>query len=223
MKLLGVAGSNVAYIGMVINKLPITKTLTYHGQYYDSKRNKTPRFGYIHDMASQDRDIKIAFDFWQELPVINWHVKFRLHPQTNYDARVGERWNRQQKPLWNAYDDLWESRSILRWTSTWLNDPYMKSNADNIGKIFHGTCLYEGYESARAEFKKFDIDYTKDSYDSWRESQNVVLEYWQQVKDAVNVEKARKLGTQTLTGVALGMIASKNKITEDEVWETYLK
>ena len=223
MKLLGIAGSNIAYIGMVLCQMPIINTLTYHGQYFDGKKDSDRNFNYVHDMTSQDRDIKIAFDYWQELPVINWQVKFRLHPNTEYDAKAGHLWNDQQKSLWSSYDDLWETRSILRWTSTTLGDPYMKSDADKVGRIFKGTCLYEGYESARAEFKKFDIDYPKDSYDNWRQSQDVVFKYWQQVKDAVSVEKARALGSQTLVGVALGSIASKNKITEEEVWETFIK
>ena len=54
MKLLGVAGSNIAYIGMVLCQMPITNTLTYHGQYFDGKKDSDRNFNYAHDMTSQD-------------------------------------------------------------------------------------------------------------------------------------------------------------------------
>jgi len=222
-KLVGLAGSNVAYIGMVCTDTLGDPAQTYHNQLAGWDPNALASFTYVHDLDDTDRDIKISFDDKQEIIVLNWQVKFRIKAQTESDKSKGDAWTKEQQKLWQSYGQDWEIRSVLRWTHTVCNDARLRSNYDNIGLRFRGESLYEGYDSASKEFKKIGAEYPRTAYDTWRESQIDILKFLELMEQATTLAQVKKLDNNVLKGIALGVYAKKHGISEEDVWHLYIK
>jgi hypothetical protein len=223
MKLIGLAGSNIAYIGMVLTGTPFGKALSYHNQVFDHRDKGKGRFQYFHDMTKDDSDVKIIFDDQQEIIVLNWQVKFRLHPDSDFNTKEGDVWSRSQYQIWKDFGSLWETRAVLQWTHSLHDDQHLRSTSDYAGSIFDGQSLYKGFTEARAEFSKFGIDYTQQDYNDWRHSQGIVFGYIEQLNDVTEVGQVDSLPNDVLKGIALGRVAKNNGLSDDNVWERYIK
>lgn len=223
MKIIAPAGSNVAYIGMIITNTPRESAQTYHNQFLGWNTDSLSRFSYDHDANDTDRDIKISFDDMPEIIVLNWQVKFRINPQSEADKSPGDAWTEEQQNLWQSYGKDWEARSVLRWTHTICNDKSIRSDYDDIGLTFRGESLYEGYESASTEFKKLSVEYTQIEYDTWRESQKHIFNFLEAIRQASELEQIKQMDHEVLKGIALGIYAKKHGINEKDVWQLYIK
>ncbi len=220
MKIIAPAGSNVAYIGMIITNTPLEPAQTYHIQ---EKNLPTARFLYSHDTKDTDRDVKISFDKMPEIIVLNWQVKFRMQPQSEGDKSQGDAWAKEQQKCWQSYGQDWEARSVLHWTHKICNDKSLLSDYDNVGLMFRGESLYEGYESACTEFKKLNVEYTQIEYDTWRESQKHIFKFLESIRQVSTLAQIKQMDNNVIKGIALGIYAKKNAINDEDVWQLYIK
>ena len=68
------------------------------------------------------------------------------------------------------------------------------------------------------EFAAFDVDYTKEQYKRWKDSQKNIIEVWNNMNlpNSVNIFEH-----DFEKGVYIGLEGIRNKITEDQAWEKH--
>ena len=210
------SGSNVTYIEGVLRGVGLTAGLAYHSI---GVGNHTANLDHTPITA---RCIKIYFDKFYELIILNWHYKVRLFVDRN-DKRYthyGPEWEQQQKEAWKAYGDKWEIRAVLRWLYSVYNDPSYVEKIKTPGRNFNGCCLYEGYEESKREFANFGVNYTKEQYDRWRDSQKNIISVWKNMDKPNFVDEFEY---DFAKGIYIGLQGIKNQMTEDQAWEHYIK
>ena len=216
--MIGPAGSNMSYIEAVLRGVDITPGrfagLSYH---HLGMVNRTSDLSH---KPINDQCIKIYFQKFREIIILNWHYKLRLfvdqddRPHLQY----GPEWELSQKDAWKYYGDKWEIRAVIRWLYSIYNDDTYGEKLQPPGKNFNGCALYEGYEKIKNEFAAFDVDYTKEQYQSWKDSQKNIIEVWKKM-DLPNFVNNFKHDFEK--GVYIGLEGIRNKMTEDEAWEKH--
>ena len=132
--------------------------------------------------------------------------------------QYGPEWELSQKDAWKYYGDKWEIRAVIRWLYSIYNDDTYGEKLQPPGKNFNGCALYEGYEKIKNEFAAFDVDYTKEQYQSWKDSQKNIIEVWKKM-DLPNFVSNFEHDFEK--GVYIGLEGIRNKMTEDEAWEKH--
>ena len=216
--MIGPAGSNMSYIEAVLRGVDITPGrfagLSYH---HLGMANRTSDLSH---KPINDQCIKIYFQKFREIIILNWHYKLRLfvdqddRPHLQY----GPEWELSQKDAWKYYGDKWEIRAVIRWLYSIYNDDTYGKKLQPPGKNFDGCALYEGYEKIKNEFAAFDVDYTKEQYQSWKDSQKNIIEVWNKM-DLPNF--VNNFEHDFEKGVYIGLEGIRNKMTEDEAWEKH--
>ncbi len=216
--MIGPAGSNMSYIEAVLRGVDITPGrfagLSYH---HLGMVNRTSDLSH---KPINDQCIKIYFKKFREIIILNWHYKLRLfvdqddRPHLQY----GPEWEVSQKDAWKYYGDKWEIRAVIRWLYSIYNDATYGEKLQPPGKNFDGCALYEGFEKIKNEFAAFDVDYTKEQYERWKDSQKNIIEVWNNMNlpNSVNIFEH-----DFEKGVYIGLEGIRNKITEDQAWEKH--
>ena len=212
------AGSNVAYISLIFNQEQYNDGLAYHS------RDVLP---WTHDLNYKNvskNNVKIYFDNNLELIILNWFHKFIVKPdKVDWVLRYATEWTEAQKKSWSDYGEDWCVRAVLRWLYKIHLDPIYKSKIVEPGKNFCGSVLYNGYDLVKEEFKKHRINYTKEQYQNWLDSQKPVLDSWNHIKNTTGIDKIKNLKYNFEEGVALGLYGLKKKFTEEVAWQHYSK
>jgi len=212
------AGSNVAYISLIFNQESYNYGLAYHS------RDIRP---WTHDLNYKniaENNIKIYFNDNLELIILNWFYKFIVKPDnTDWVLQYATEWTDSQKKVWSDFGEDWCIRAVLKWMYNIHADPNYKSKIVEPGKNFCGSVLYNGYDLTKEEFKKHHINYTKEEYQKWLNSQKPVIDSWKHIKDTTAIDKIKKLKYNFEKGVALGLYGLKNKLTEEVTWQHYIK
>ena len=225
MIIIAPAGSNITYIGFILNNIKIKDILTYHNLYFKQSRIKT-KFSWIHNLDINyvsKQDVKIYFDHYQEVIILNWHIKFRTYPNSKHDTDYGKSWEQEQKLSWEKFTTQWEERAILHQTIKILTETNISQKIYYPGRNFNGSCLYKGYAESKEEFLKFGINYSKSQYDVWKDSQKPIFDRWHFILSNITLEKIKKIDSPIEKGIALGVYSINNKIVENELWEKYIK
>lgn len=218
--IIGPAGGNISYIQGVLQGLDITPGpfagLSYH---HLGVVNRTSDFAYE---PIDEQCIKIYFNRFLELIVLNWHYKLRVFvdPSDRCHLRFGPEWEQQQKEAWKYYGDKWEIRAVLRWLYSIYNDPIYGKKIKSPGRNFNGCCLYQGFEESKREFADFGVNYTEKQYHDWKDGQKPIISVWKNMDkpDFVNEFKY-----DFEKGVYIGIQGIRNKMTEEQAWESYSK
>ena len=214
------AGSNMSYIEGVLRGLKITPGifagLSYH---HLGVINRTSNLKYE---PIDNQCIKIYFDKFLEIIILNWHYKIRkfMDPNDREHLNFGPDWELSQKEAWKSYGDDWEIRAVLRWLYSIYNDVLYCERIKPPGKNFDGCCLYIGYEESKQEFANFGVNYTQEQYQEWKDSQKSIISVWKNM-DKPNFVNEFKYDFEK--GVYIGLQGIQNKITEDQAWESYIK
>ena len=212
------AGSNVAYINLILNQEQYSDGLAYHS------RDILP---WTHDLKCEnisENNVKIYFDNHFELIILNWFHKFIVQPDNvDWVLRYAKEWTDSQKKVWSDFGEDWCVRAVLKWMYNIDADPNFKSKIREPGKNFCGSALYNGYDVAKAEFKKHHINYTAEQHQKWVDSQRPVLDSWQNIENTTEIDKIANLQYNFEKGVALGLYGLKNKLTEEVTWQNYSK
>ena len=181
------------------------------------------------DYPVNDKCVKIYFEKYMEIIILNWNFKFRITPADGIpfsdisDQYFGEEWEKTQKYNWSAYKEKWDMRATLHWLYKIFNDKKYSAKIKRPGKNFNGASLYEGYESAKEQFGEFDVEYSMEQYTDWKNSQQVILNSWSKIKECKNITDVDFLDFEFEKGVALGLISISNNISEEDTWELYIK
>lgn len=221
MNFVAPAGSNVAYIGLIITGVDVTPCISYHTIYEKIK----VKFKYIHDVDKKidKEDIKIYFDHMKEIIPLNWYTKFILKPATEFDKTAGVQWIESQSGAWKeTHSDRWMARAALRWIYN-LNTQGLGLGDLDQKKHFDGTCLYEGYEMSRSQFAKFGVTYYEHQYQQWLESQVDVIDMITSIVQCDSMTKVHSFNDDFSRGIALGSLARKRSLTEESAWQQYIK
>ena len=212
------AGSNMSYIEGVLRGIKITPGrfagLSYH---HLGVVNRTSD---LNHKPINDQCIKVYFEKFRELLILNWHYKLRLFvdPDDRHHLQFGPEWELSQKEDWKYYGDKWEIRAVVRWLYTIYNDSKFGEKIKPPGRNFNGCALYEGFEQIKNEFANFDVDYTNEQYQHWKDSQKNIMEVWKNM-DVPNFVNNFEYDFEK--GVYIGLQGIRNKITEDEAWEKH--
>jgi len=215
----------VAYIDLIFHGKEFTDRLAYHS--IERGQSSLEHCNWTHELSLKDitkHHVKIYFDDSLELILLNWFYKFFVKPESeDWIHTVRNEWQKSQKKHWAIYGDHWNVRAVLRWMYNIDVDPNYKSKISFPGKNFCGNALYNGYDIVKEEFGKHDVDYTKEKYERWYESQESIIKSWKYVKNIHNIDEIKKLNYFFERGVALGLYGLKNKLTEEVAWKDYIK
>jgi len=221
MNFIAPAGSNVAYIGLIMTGVDVTPCISYHVIYKKSK----VKFSFEHDLDKKihAEDIKIYFNHMKEIIPLNWHTKFILRPATESDKTVGVKWIESQSGAWKGtYGKRWLTRAALRWMYN-LDIQRIGLGDLDKNKHFDGTCLYEGYEMSRVQFAKFGITYHEHQYQQWLNSQIEIIDKITRIAQCDSMASVHSLDDDFVQGIALGSLARKKSLPEESAWQLYIK
>jgi hypothetical protein len=221
MNFVAPAGSNVAYIGLIITGVDFEPCLSYHTIYEKEQTN----FHYHHDLdkkISAD-DIKIYFNRMKEIIPLNWYTKFILRPATEFDKASGIEWMKIQSDSWKEkYGSKWMTRASLRWMYN-LELQNLGLGGLNEKEHFDGTCLYNSYEVSQRQFAKFGTTYYKKQHEQWLHSQKSVVNTWNKIIQCDSIARLNSLNDDFFRGIALGHLSIKSSLTEESAWQQYIK
>lgn len=220
------AGSNISYIRYILSKSEqIEGRLSYH----DNRHNEQGKISHSLEIEHpRENMIKIYFEKFHEVIILNWHYKFRVYP-TEYMIgektvkEYGDEWTATQKEHWKNFKNNWETRAVLHWFYKIYNDKNYQTKLPSPARNFNGASLYESYHSAKQEFGKFGIDYTEEKYMNWQKSQEVVLNSLKIIRNIKKIEEIKKLMYDFEKGVALGLFGVMNNLSEENTWQEYIK
>jgi hypothetical protein len=247
--LIGNSGSNHNYIGLKLCGIKIKHTLTYHKfgthgnnnildisnlDYTEIEKNlKKNNYIFMVCFASKCnanlfsllkiyniKIIQIYVEKNQECLLINWQEKLRINPEENKDKFFSKDWEEQQRKIWKNYTKFSIERAVLRWMYCLYNDKFIdiKKNA-NADYFFLFHSLYDSYEYAAKEFKKFSVDYSVEEYNDWKLSQKIIFDSWEDIKN--NIITPNKLQFDYQKGIAIALRGLKENISEQECWLKY--
>jgi hypothetical protein len=219
------AGSNISYIRFILSKYPLTQhILSYH-----TIPNVDNLWTHDLDYPVNDKCIKIYFEKYIEIIILNWNFKFRItpadeiNPSGKSNQYYGKEWKKTQKHIWGIFKEKWDMRATLHWLYKIFNDKKYSVKIESPGKNFNGASLYEGYESAKEQFSEFRIEYSMKQYTDWKDSQQVIFNSWAKIKECKNITDVDFLDFEFEKGIALGLIGITNNMSEDIIWKKYVK
>ncbi len=212
------AGSNVAYISKIFKKEKnITSRLAYHelgGQY-------THNLDYS---KIDDKCVKIFFPHDYQIIVLNWFYKIFVYPTGAYMQSQGKKeWIDSQKNIWKNYGDKWKVKAFCRWVYNIANNKSYSSYIEPPGNNFSGVALYNCYSDIKDEFGKFNIDYSRESHDSWLKSQYIILKSLDAVRNSTTISHIHNLTNDCEKGVSIALYGLKHRLSEDDVWDSFTK
>lgn len=216
------AGSNVAYIGLIITGVDVSSCLSYHAIYENSD---AVHFNWVHDLDKKlnDNDTKVYFDDMREIIPLNWYTKFVLEPALPKDKKFGIDWVNAQSEAWKAsHGSEWMTMAALRWFGNIYKENLGLGNLDEK-RHFDGTCLYKGHKISQSQFEKFGVTYNKEQYDQWYDSQKQVIDMIAEINNCDSMAKVHSMNDDFCRGIALGVLARKMSITEETAWQQYIK
>ena len=247
--LIGNSGSNHNYIGLKINKIKIKNELTYHrhGTHGNKnildisylnyteieKRLKENNFIFMvcfSAMYSKEifnllkkydiKVVQILIEKNQECLLINWQEKLRINPMEDKDRHYSKDWEEQQKIAWQNYTNFPIERAIVRWTYKLYDKEFIdvKKNS-NVNSFFLFSSFYESYEQTRIEFEKFSVNYSEEEYINWKNSQKIIFNSWNSIKNNLNTPKNLEFDYQK--GIAIALKGIKENISEQDCWLKY--
>ena len=212
------AGSNVAYISRIFKKEKnMPSGLAYHelgGQW-------------THDLDYSKIDnkcVKIFFPHDYQIIVLNWFYKIFVYPTGAPMQSEGKKeWIDSQKNIWKNYGDKWKVKAFCRWVYNIANNKSYGSKIEPPGNNFSGVALYNCYSDIKDEFGKFNIDYSKQSHDSWLKSQYIILKSLDAVRNSTTISHIHNLTNDCEKGVSIALYGLKHHMSEDDVWDSYTK
>jgi len=164
--------------------------------------------------------IQILIEKNQECLLINWQEKLRVNPENSNDLILSKEWEEQQKNIWKNYTKYPIERAVLEWTYKLYDKKFIDVRKTNHADTFFlfGS-LYESYDHASLEFKKFNIEYSKKEYNDWKLSQDVVFNSWDSIKN--NIDNPKKLNFDYQRGIAIALKGIKEQINAQHCWSKY--
>lgn len=219
------AGSNISYIKSILYKYPLMQSMLSYHTIPELEEFKTHDLDY----PVNDKCVKIYFEKYMEIIILNWNFKFRITPADGFSnsgkswQSHGPEWEETQKYVWSMCKEKWDIRATLHWLYKIFNDKKYSVKIESPGKNFNGASLYEGYESAKEQFSKFGVEYSMKQYTDWKNSQQVIFNSWSKIKECKNITDIDFLDFEFEKGVALGLIGISNNISEDIIWKKYVK
>jgi len=247
--LIGNSGSNHNYIGLKINKIEIKNELTYHNYGTHGSKNilDISYLNYIEieeklkknnsifmvcfaSMYNKEifnllkkydiKIIQILIEKNQECLLINWQEKLRINPMNNKDKSLSKEWEKQKKNAWKNYTKFPIERAIVRWTYNLYNKEFIDVKKNhNIDSFFLFGSLYESYEKTKIEFKKFSVNYLEEEYNNWKNSQKIIFNSWNDIKN--NLEMPKNLKFDYQKGIAIALRGIRESISEQDCWYKY--
>jgi hypothetical protein len=247
--LIGNSGSNHNYIGLKLSNSKPENSLTYHNfgthggtnaidiSHINSNKieeiikNSKPIFmvcfasKYKEDLftvlkKNKVTTIQILIEKHQECLLINWQEKLRVNPENNNDLILSKEWEEQQKNIWKNYTKFPIERAVLEWTYKLYDKEFVDVRKTNhTDSYFLFGSLYESYDHASLEFKKFNIEYSKKEYDDWKRSQKIVFDSWKAIRD--NTDTPKKLKFDYQRGMAIALKGIREGIDLQNCWSRY--
>ena len=208
------------YILLNLCGINYSKTLAYHdfGSHSAShnikdfravdKNNINPILGILVVRSLYDQAIKklsqldiiidpiqVIIDDFQELVVLNWFMK--------HDNTIIKLWIDDQKKYWQG--DYALEKSVAHWVDKMFDKNFIDVKLiDSIEHTFFFSSLYQDYETARKEFKKFGIDYHEIKHISFLQSQLTILNSWNKIKK-FSIDNPMALHTFYERGIAMSL------------------
>jgi hypothetical protein len=242
------SGSNHNYIGLTITNQQIENKLTYHdcGSHgigaidisymnytniekiinknnckfmvcFSSKWNNE-----IFNLLKKNKVkiIQILIEHNQECMLINWQEKLRINPQNNEDKKLSTEWEKQQKNIWENYTKFPIERAVMEWTYKLYDKQFIDvRKIIDVDAFFSFGSLYDSYDSAYTEFKKFNIEYSKNKHDDWKLSQKIIFDSWNFIKN--NLDTPKNLEFDYQRGIAIALKGIKENIDLQNCWSKY--
>ena len=244
------AGANCNYILGRLLKINIDKNIVYHNvgthlgkfcvidryldnvdtikKYLNNKNLQACIFHFwkqeFNELLFREKIIplQILIDNYLELVLINWMEKFLLNPSFEADKNAAQEWKNLQKKIWEPYTKFPLERAVLHWLyKIYSNVAEAFENNQSFTKKFYFSSMYESYDLAKEQFKKFDIEYTKKMYEDWRTSQNKIFNSWNLIKS--NIDNPEYLTQFYQRGIAMALNGLKNNLKEQECWDQLSK
>ena len=227
--LVGPAGGNINYIGQVLTNTVITPMLAYHyntnGSHIKSAMTWAqicpPTDEYKKYLNEKDCIIQILSKQKFLFLLLNWFEKHSRSPA--HDNMYFKDWITTQANLWapvvNEKHVL--VRAVLRWYFN-LKEERIIDNADipQIKKKFMFDNFYASdFTLIKKEFEQYGVEYKKQMFDKWLDSQKIIFESYTQIKN--NIDTPRNLKNFWQTGLALALHGQQYNIGEEEVWEKF--
>jgi hypothetical protein len=132
-------------------------------------------------------------------------------------------WITAQANLWAPVVN--EKHVLVRGVLKWYYNLKEEKIIDNIdipqikNKFMFDNFYASDFTLIRKEFEQYGVEYKKDMFDKWLDSQKIIFESYTQIKN--NLDTPRKLKNFWQTGLALALHAEKYNISEEEVWEKF--
>ena len=168
--------------------------------------------------------VQILVEKNYELVLINWHEKlrFNLTKKSHMMKQPIKNWESSQKQIWQPFTNFTIERAVLHWIYKLSNKNYKEvKKIRGITHFFDFSSLYDSYENAKNEFKKFNIDYSIEQYNIWRESQKIIFKSWEEIKN--NILSIENLKLDYQRGIAMALRGIKEQLDEQSCWENYKK
>ena len=164
--------------------------------------------------------IQILIEKNQECLLINWQEKLRINPMNDNDKSLSKEWEVQQKNAWQNYTKFPIERAIVRWTYNLYNKEFIDVKKNhNIDSFFLFSSLYESYKKTKIEFKKFSVDYLEEEYNNWKDSQKIIFNSWNNIKN--NLEMPKNLEFDYQKGISIALRGIQENISEQDCWHKY--
>ena len=243
------SGSNHNYIGLKLSNIRIKNSLTYHnfGTHGDvnivdisnisndkvnevikNKKNifmvcfasKCNNELFTIIKKNKIKTIQILIEKNQECLLINWQEKLRVNPENKKDATFSKEWEEQQRHVWENYTNFPIERAVLEWTYKLYDKEFIDVRKNpHTDSFFMFGSLYDSYDNARLEFKKFDVEYSKEDYDNWRSSQRIIFNSWDSIKN--NIDTPKNLNFDYQRGIAIALKGIREHLDAQSCWSRY--
>jgi hypothetical protein len=244
------AGANCNYISIIINnnnKKEIIKNLVYHklGTHNSIIRVIKPSENleeikkyltdkkyiacFVHFWREEFNEFhkeknilsfQIFIDDYKEIVIINWFEKFIFNYTTDQDKLAGQQWLKNQDNVWKNYTSFTTERAVVHWLYNIDTKPGFKKEC-SFKKIFNFSSMYNSFELTKNEFLKFNINYSKEMYNTWKDSQKIIFDSWNLIKNNVNTPENLEHFYQR--GIAIALNGLKNNLKEQECWDQLSK
>lgn len=246
--LIGNSGSNHNYIGLTMATRQIQDKLTYHQQGthgavgIDVTNMPHDRIKYL--IKNEDylfmvcfasnwnadlytlfksfgiNVIQILIDRHRECMLINWQEKLRINAMDNADRALSKEWEHQQRQVWSAHTKFPIERAVMEWTYKLYDNEFIDVKQSSLcDQYFLFGSLYQSTTEAVKEFEKFKISYNRQRYEQWRQSQKLIFDSWQAIKN--NFNDLRPLKHDYQKGMAIALRGISESLTPTQCWSQY--
>ena len=223
--ILSPAGGNINYIALTLLGKIVESQLAYHDQGTHGHNAHLIKHQSFWDHSFQvyldDKDflpIQVVTEEKFYFLIINWWEKLYFHVNNNNDLLIwAQQWLSDQGERWKEYEQPFV-RANLNWFYAYKDRirPEM-FDCPQIKNKFNFDFFYTSYESLGDQFRKYGIKYTKQQYESWKTSQQLIFESYREISH----KSINQLTKDYQKSIAIGLLGVKNNLTEEECWKEF--